>query len=110
MLHEVDSLPHDVAVDEHVWITVSDGTRLAGQDDRLAEADWDTIGRLEAFAAERDLRMIDVAIGGLAAQPVVASVIAGATKPEQVEANVKAAEWKLTPEEMADVDKISSHE
>ena len=58
--------------------------------DRLAGADWDTIERLEAYAAERGLRLIDVAIGGLAAQPAVASVIAGATRPEQVVDNVRA--------------------
>ena len=52
--------------------------------DRLAAADLDTIEALEAYAAERDLSPIDVAIGGLAAQPAVASVIAGATRPEQV--------------------------
>ena len=51
---------------------------------RLAGADWTTIEALEAFAAERGITMLDVAIGGLAAQPAVSSVIAGATTPEQV--------------------------
>ena len=55
-----------------------------GRPSGSAAADWDTIERLEAYAAERGLRLIDVAIGGLAAQPAVASVIAGATRPEQV--------------------------
>lgn len=85
-----------------------DGTRLAGQDDRLAEADWDTIGRLEAFAAERDLRMIDVAIGGLAAQPAVASVIAGATKVEQVLDNVRAGAWEPTADDLIVLDEITT--
>ncbi len=58
--------------------------------ERLDAADWDTIERLEGYAAERGLRLIDVAIGGLAAQPAVASVIAGATQPEQVLDNVRA--------------------
>ena len=43
----------------------------------------------------------------LASHPVVSSVIAGATKPEQIEQNVRAAEWKLTPEEMAEVNALS---
>ena len=43
----------------------------------------------------------------LAANPCVSSVIAGATKPEQVAANAKAADWKLTPEELTEIDKIT---
>jgi aryl-alcohol dehydrogenase-like predicted oxidoreductase len=53
--------------------------------------------------------MIDLAIGWLASKPFVGSVIAGATKPEQIEQNVKAGEWKLTREEMAEVDAITKH-
>ncbi len=48
--------------------------------------------------------MLELAIGWLASQPHVASVIAGATKPGQVEQNVAAAEWKLSAEELAEVD------
>jgi aryl-alcohol dehydrogenase-like predicted oxidoreductase len=51
--------------------------------------------------------MIDLAIGWLASQPVVSSVIAGATRPEQLEENVSAAGWRLTPEEMAEVNAIT---
>ena len=51
--------------------------------------------------------MLDVAVGWLASQPHVPSVIAGATKPEQVEHNVKAAEWRLSAEEMSEVDGIT---
>lgn len=85
-----------------------EGTRLAGQDGRLADADWATLGRLEAYAAERDLAMIDVAIGGLAAQPAVASVIAGATKVEQVLANVAAGAWHPTSDDLVALDEITS--
>ncbi|EWT05269.1 aldo/keto reductase [Intrasporangium chromatireducens Q5-1] len=85
-----------------------EGTRLAGQADRLAEADWDTIEAIEGYAAERGLRPIDVAIGGLAAQPAVASVIAGATRPEQVADNVRAGRWEPTAEDLAALDEISS--
>jgi aryl-alcohol dehydrogenase-like predicted oxidoreductase len=85
-----------------------EGTRLAGMADRLAAADWDTIERIEAYAAQRDLRPIDVAIGGLAAQPAVASVIAGATRPEQVVDNVRAGLWEPTAEDLAELDEITT--
>ena len=84
------------------------GTRLAGLPDRLAAADWDTIERLQAYAVQRDLRPIDVAIGGLAAQPAVASVIAGATRPEQVVENVRAGLWEPTAEDLVELDEITS--
>jgi aryl-alcohol dehydrogenase-like predicted oxidoreductase len=51
--------------------------------------------------------MIDVAIGGLAAQPAVGSVIAGATKPEQVLGNVGAARWQPSEEDLAELDRIA---
>ena len=85
-----------------------EGTRLAGQADRLAEADWDTIEAIEGYAAERGLRPIDVAIGGLAAQPAVASVIAGATRPEQIADNVRAGRWEPTAGDLAALDEITS--
>ncbi|MBC9823675.1 aldo/keto reductase [Terrabacter sp. MAHUQ-38] len=85
-----------------------EGTRLAAMADRLAAADWDTIERIEAYAAQRDLRPIDVAIGGLAAQPAVASVIAGATRPEQVLDNVSAGLWEPTAEDLAELDEITT--
>lgn len=79
------------------------GSRLASaaQRTRLAEADWDAVEAIEAFAAERGLSMLDVAIGGLAAQPAVASVIAGVTSAEQVRANVAAGRWEPTLEDLA---------
>ncbi|MFK4085352.1 aldo/keto reductase [Kribbella sp. NPDC020789] len=84
-----------------------DGTRLAGQPERLARADFDKIEALETFAAERDLTMIDVAIGGLAAQPAVSSVIAGATSPEQIAQNVAAGSWQPTLEDLAVLDDLT---
>jgi aryl-alcohol dehydrogenase-like predicted oxidoreductase len=82
--------------------------RLAGASyaRRLATAPWDTVEALEAFAAARGLRLLDVAIGGLAAMPAVTSVIAGATSPEQVAANVSAAHWTPTPEDLAELTAI----
>ena len=87
--------------------TAPDGSRLASQPERLAHADFDKIEALETFAAERDLTMIDVAIGGLAAQPAVASVIAGATSPEQVAQNVAAGSWDPTAADLAALDELT---
>jgi aryl-alcohol dehydrogenase-like predicted oxidoreductase len=77
------------------------GTRLAERDEVFTDETFDQLEALEAFAAERGLSLLDVAIGGLLGRPVVASVIAGATKPEQVRANVAAAEWEPSAEDMA---------
>jgi len=84
-----------------------EGTRLAKQPERLARADFDRIEALETFAAERDLTLLDVAIGGLAAQPAVGSVIAGATKPEQIAQNVAAGLWDPTAEDLAILDELT---
>ncbi len=70
---------------------------------RLATAPWDTIEALESFAAARGLRLLDVAIGGLAAMPAVTSVIAGATTPGQVAANVAAAQWTPAPDDLTEL-------
>jgi aryl-alcohol dehydrogenase-like predicted oxidoreductase len=84
-----------------------EGSRLQVQSERLAGADWDAIEALEAFAAQRDVTVLDVAIGGLAAQPAVASVIAGATRPEQVRANVAAGQWQPTLDDLAALDGLT---
>ena len=88
-----------------------EGTRLAaagGMADRvLTEGNFQTLAKLEAFTESAGHSMVELAIGWLASQPHVSSVIAGATKPEQVEQNVRAAEWKLTVEELAEVDQIT---
>jgi len=73
--------------------------RLAGRE--IPEERWDRLEQLERFARERGVSLLEVAIGGLAAMPAVASVIAGATKPEQVRANVKAGEWEPSPDDLA---------
>jgi len=82
------------------------GSRLAGGGryaERLAAAPWDTIEAIEKYAAERGLTMLQVAIGGLAAQPAVTSVIAGATTPDQVRANAAAGTWQPSAEDLADL-------
>jgi aryl-alcohol dehydrogenase-like predicted oxidoreductase len=78
-----------------------EGTRLAGRKEVFTDETFDRVEALEEFATERGLTLLQVAIGGLLAQPAVASVIAGATKPEQVRANVEAAQWEATPEDRA---------
>jgi aryl-alcohol dehydrogenase-like predicted oxidoreductase len=86
-----------------------EGTRLAADRyaARLAAAPWDTIEKLEAYARKRGLTLIEVAIGGLAAQPAVASVIAGATSADQVRANVAAGQWEPTGADLAELDEIT---
>lgn len=67
----------------------------------------DIVEKLQAFAKERGHTMLELAFSWLAARPQVASVIAGATRPEQIEQNVKAINWKLSAEEMAEIDRIT---
>lgn len=80
------------------------GTRLSARPALLEAADFDRIEALERFAAEQGVGILDIAIGGLAAQPAVASVIAGATRPEQVAANVAALGWQPTAADLAALD------
>jgi aryl-alcohol dehydrogenase-like predicted oxidoreductase len=75
-----------------------EGTRLSGRLD-VSDEQWARIEALEGFGRERGRSLLEVAIAGLASEPVVASVIAGATKPEQVSANAAAGDWVLTAEE-----------
>jgi aryl-alcohol dehydrogenase-like predicted oxidoreductase len=67
----------------------------------------DIVEKLEAFAKARGHSMLELAFSWLAARPQVSSVIAGATRVEQIEANVKAIDWTLTPDEMAEIDRIT---
>lgn len=87
------------------------GTRLANAGPMAArvlnDKNYETLGKLEAFADARGKTMLDLAIGWLASLSHVGSVIAGATKPEQIDQNVAAGSWKLTAEELAEVDAIS---
>ena len=83
------------------------GARLAAQEKPPADAP--TFARLEAladYATQRGLSMTDVAIGALAADRRIASVIAGATRPEQVRANADAARWAPSREDLAALDEI----
>jgi aryl-alcohol dehydrogenase-like predicted oxidoreductase len=73
----------------------------------MTEANWSVLEGLESFCRERGRTLLELAFGWLAAQPVVASVIAGATQAEQVEANAKATDWELTSQELAEIDRIT---
>jgi aryl-alcohol dehydrogenase-like predicted oxidoreductase len=72
--------------------------RLAGRE--IPTARWDALDEVELFAEAESVPLLSVAIGGLAAMPAVASVIAGATKPQQVRANAAAGEWVPTAEQL----------
>ena len=74
------------------------GTRLAAGD--VADADFERVEALEREAGRRRRSLLDAAIGGLASIPGIASVIAGATSPEQVRANAAAGAWHATAEEL----------
>jgi aryl-alcohol dehydrogenase-like predicted oxidoreductase len=84
-----------------------DDSRLAVETARFQNADFDRIEALQRFAADLGIGLLEVAFGGLAAQPAVGSVIAGATKPEQVRANVAAAGWQPTADDLAALDEVS---
>jgi aryl-alcohol dehydrogenase-like predicted oxidoreductase len=88
-----------------------EGTRLAGaQGGRtLTERNFDFLLKLEKFAEERGHSMIELAMSWLASKPFVSSVIAGASRPEQVEENSRSADWHLTDEEMKEVDEIMGY-
>ena len=89
-----------------------DGARLtytkASADRFLTERNWTRAEALAAFCAARDRTLIELAFSWLAANQLVSSVIAGATRPEQIDANVKAVAWHLTPEELAELDRITA--
>jgi aryl-alcohol dehydrogenase-like predicted oxidoreductase len=67
----------------------------------LTDEAFDGVEQLEAFAAERNVPLLDVALGGLAAMPGVGSVIAGATGAEQVRANARAGQWQPSADDLA---------
>jgi aryl-alcohol dehydrogenase-like predicted oxidoreductase len=85
------------------------GTRLSGvkaNEGPLSDSELATVERLTAFAQRHDRSMVELAIAWIAAHGPVASVIAGATKVEQVQANVAAADWDLDEDDMAQIDAL----
>jgi aryl-alcohol dehydrogenase-like predicted oxidoreductase len=89
-----------------------EGTRLAAWGPRGAQAlndkNFDRLEKLSGWAEERGHDMLELAFAWLLGHPVVSSVIAGATKPEQVAANAATAGWRLTPEEVEEVTKLAA--
>jgi aryl-alcohol dehydrogenase-like predicted oxidoreductase len=87
------------------------GSRLAKSahhaDGLLTARNWRIVDALDEFAAKRGHTLLELAMSWLASQPFVASIIAGATKPEQVEQNAAAAGWTLSPAELAEIDRIT---
>jgi aryl-alcohol dehydrogenase-like predicted oxidoreductase len=88
-----------------------EGTRLSMLPEEraaglMSERNFDVVDRLHAFATDRDRTIHELAFAWLARQPAMASIIAGATKPEQVRANVAAVEWKLSDDDLAELDQL----
>jgi aryl-alcohol dehydrogenase-like predicted oxidoreductase len=88
-----------------------EGTRLAAGGARaaaaLSEENFDRLERLESYAAAHGRGLLDLAFAWLLAHPPVSSVIAGATKPEQVQANAAAASWRMSMAELAEVTELA---
>jgi aryl-alcohol dehydrogenase-like predicted oxidoreductase len=82
------------------------GSRLATRPEYITEQKLSRVEELVAWSREHGVTLLDVAIGALAAQPGCASVIAGATSPEQVKANAAAADWVPSAAELAGIDAI----
>ena len=87
------------------------GTRLAKNprhaQEFISERNWRIVSALEGFVASRGRSLVELAVSWLLRDPVVASVIAGATTPEQVEQNIGAAGWTLSAEDLAEIDRIT---
>ncbi len=88
-----------------------EGARLAqnpGHAEQFVnDRNWAIVEKLGRFAAARSRSMLELAFSWLLANPVVASVIAGASTPEQVEQNVRAAGWRLSAAELDEIDRIT---
>lgn len=85
-----------------------EGTRLHGRQELLTEERFEKLEALERFAVERGHSLLELAIAALASEPGVLSVIAGATKPEQVRANGSASEWHLEASDLAQLQGLLS--
>jgi aryl-alcohol dehydrogenase-like predicted oxidoreductase len=83
-----------------------EGARLSSRDEVADARTFDVLEALEAYAEERGVSLLEVAIGGLAAQPAVSSVIAGATRPDQIAGNARAAGWVPSEDDLRALDEI----
>jgi aryl-alcohol dehydrogenase-like predicted oxidoreductase len=82
------------------------GARLSGREQIASDDQFDLLDGLERYASERDVSLLDVAIAALIARPVISSVIAGATKPDQVRSNAAAARWDPSDDDLAALDRV----
>ena len=83
-------------------------SRLSGHaTEFLTERNWRIVGALEEFAARRGRSMLELAFSWLLRDGTVASVIAGATSPAQVEQNIRGAGWALSTKDLAEIDRIT---
>ena len=90
-----------------------EGTRLANvpaerRTRALGDPVFDVVDRLERYGSERGMSLLQIAFGWLTAQPSVASVIAGATRPEQVHANVAAGSTQLSPDDVTEIARLAA--
>jgi len=97
---------------KYVRGTKPEGTRLAGNqrlaDRYMTDRNLPIVDKLQQFCEQRGHSMLELSFSWLAGHPLVSSVIAGATKPEQLDQNVKATVWQLTAEDRAEVDRITA--
>src|SRR5262249_23100478 len=88
-----------------------EGARLTGTkrlaDRYLTEANWGVVERLEEFCRLHGRTLLELAFSWLVSRPTVTSVIAGATRSEQGDANVRAVEWNLSHEDVAEIDRLT---
>ncbi len=83
-------------------------TREKRQAERwISDSNWDIVERLNAFCQARGHSLLELAMSWLASRPLVASIIAGATTPAQLEANARAVNWPLSAEDLTEIDKIT---
>ena len=73
---------------------------------RLRQSTLEAVQRLDAWARESDDTVAELALAWLASRPAVSTIIAGTRRPEQVAANARAADWKLTPDDLAEVEQL----
>lgn len=87
------------------------GTRMALMkrlsDRYMTDANWAIVDKLNAFCEARGRTMLELAFSWLVSHPALSSVIAGATKPEQIEQNVQAAGWKLSADDLVEIDRLT---
>lgn len=114
--HKLGFLPYfplasGMLTGKHRKGVVQEGSRLAYSrrhiDRFINDANWAKVEALSAFAEDRGHTILELAFAWLLAKPFIGSVISGASVPEQVEQNVKAVGWSLTPADMAELDKIT---